>query len=84
MKLNVAYNKTTKQLVGYSQPKRGEAIVVTAYAIDDLEKKFQKIIATRKLIKDNRKNRDKVMEMLRGQDKREIDLIVQSSKGNII
>jgi len=43
LKLNIAYNKRTKQLIGYSKPnKDGKSILVTAYAVDDLTKKFNK------------------------------------------
>lgn len=42
MNLNIAYNKSTKEFVGYSNPKNGKATTVIAFSIDDLEKKFQK------------------------------------------
>lgn len=41
LKMNIGYNKTTKQLIGYSTPKNGRSLVVTAYAVDDLERKFE-------------------------------------------
>ena len=38
--MNIGYNKSTKELIGYSTPKNGRSLVVTAYAVDDLEIKF--------------------------------------------
>lgn len=87
MKLNIAYNKQTQQLIGYSTPKKGEAIVVTAYAVDDLERKFKKVIADRiaalKEKKASIENYHKVIEYLAGQDKREVELMIESAKGLI-
>lgn len=80
LKLNISYNKSTKELVGYSKPVRGEAIVVTAYDVDTLEKKFKKIVEQKKRAIQYVENQFKAMEYLAGQDQRETDLMVQSSK----
>lgn len=44
LKMNIGYNKTTRELIGYSNPDiNGNAILVTAYAVDDLEKEFARV-----------------------------------------
>jgi len=41
IQMSIAVNRTTKELVGYWTPKgKSIGIVVTAYAVDDLQKKF--------------------------------------------
>lgn len=79
LKLNIAYNKTTKQLIGYSNPKKGNAIVVTAYAVDDLQKKFNKEVV--KLQKENHyvKNHAKAMQMLVELEQNSIQNMINSS-----
>jgi hypothetical protein len=42
LKMNIGVNRSTKELIGYSKPQNGRSIVVTAYAVDDLQKKFDK------------------------------------------
>lgn len=51
IKLSIANNRSTNELVGYWKSKNGkECIVVTAYAVDDLQKKFDKELKNRSKI----------------------------------
>lgn len=45
--MNVAVNRSTRELIGYWIPKKGYPIIVKAYAMDDLEKKFKKKVEIR-------------------------------------
>lgn len=81
--MSIAVNRSTKELIGYWIPKKGYPIIVTAYAVDDLEKKFKKKIEIREREDHYAKNHHKAIEYLAGQDKREIDLMIESTKGII-
>lgn len=42
--MSVAINRSTRELIGYWISPKGIPIVVKAYAVDDLEKKFKKAV----------------------------------------
>jgi hypothetical protein len=76
--MNIGYNKRTQELIGYSDPINGKSILVKAYAVDDLEKKFQKELKKLQLEEDYVKNHTKAIEYLYEQDAGETQLMVDS------
>ena len=87
-KINIAYNKSTQQFVGYTKPaKDGVSLVVLAYSIDELVEKFNKTLADKKKIKKDEKHRkDKyynAIQYFADQEENETKLMILSSKGLI-
>lgn len=61
IKMNVAVNRSTKELIGYNKNKK---ILVIAYAIDDLQKKFDAEVVRVKREEHYVKNHAKAMEFM--------------------
>ncbi len=84
IKLSIANNRTTNELVGYWKSKDGEnSIVVTAYAVDDLEKKFNKAVEKYNKQLEYSKNHNKVIENLSNNEENETQLMINSMKKEI-
>jgi hypothetical protein len=81
--MNIAYNKRKQEYVGYTNPKNGKSIVVTAIAIDDLERKFKKAVANEKEHEDYLKNHAKALQHLADCEENETKLMIKSSQGAI-
>lgn len=60
-KMSVAVNRSTKELIGYNKAKK---ILVIAYAVDDLQKKFDAEVTRIKAEKRYVKNHHKAMEYM--------------------
>lgn len=60
--MSVAVNRSTRELIGYWIPKNGAPIVVKAYAVDDLEKKFNKKVKDYKSKSKLEKKMDKYID----------------------
>ncbi len=80
LKMNIGYNKTTQKLIGYSNPKNGQAIVVEAYAVDDLQKKFAKELKKLQKDKDYLTNHLVAMTYLSDIDERETEMMIKSTE----
>lgn len=78
LKMNIGYNKSTKELIGYAKGKHGKVILVTAYAVDDLQKKFDKELKKLQAEEDYIKNHAKAMQYLSEQDERETQLMINT------
>jgi len=80
----IGINRRTKELIGYSKPNNGMSILVTAYAVDDLQKKFDKAVKKIEKFVIHKMNYYKSIQHMIDNEENETKLMVATSKGKIV